>query len=75
MTFIKLTHSTGSIYLNLDNVYSIEETGSPGTDLIVSSGVTTQTYSFATPTELDEALAKLKSIIRVIDLDQLANQL
>jgi hypothetical protein len=75
MTFIKLTHSTGSIYLNLDNVYSIEETGSPGTDLIVSAGATTQTYSFATPTELDEALAKLKSIIRVIDLDQLANQL
>jgi len=75
MTFIKLTHSTGSIYLNLDNVYSIEEAGAPGTDLIVSAGDTTQTYSFATPTELDEALAKLKSIIRVIDLDQLANQL
>tara|TARA_R110000868_G_scaffold231555_1_gene484970 strand:- start:333 stop:560 length:228 start_codon:yes stop_codon:yes gene_type:complete len=75
MTFIKLTHSTGSIYLNLDNVYSIEEIGSPGTDLIISSSGTSVTYSFATPTKLDEALAKLKSIIRVIDLDQLANQL
>ena len=63
MTFIKLTHSTGSIYLNLDNVYSIEEIGSPGTDLIISSSGTSVTYSFATPTELDEALAKLKSIL------------
>ena len=75
MTFIKLTHSTGSIYLNLDNVYSIEEAGPPGTDLIVAFGTFTQTYSFDTPTELDEALAKLKSILRVIDLDKLANQL
>jgi hypothetical protein len=75
MTFIKLTHSTGSIYLNLDNVYSIEESGSPMTDLIITdpnSG--SVVYSFATPTELAEVLAKLESILKVIDIDTLAAQ-
>lgn len=73
MTFIKLTHTGGFVYLNLENVYSMEKTSA--TDLTVTdfnSG--SVTYTFASASDLSEAIAKLESITRVIDIDSLAKQ-
>jgi len=74
MTFIKLTHSSGSVYLNLDQIVSIKPSST--TDLVVSdiTSASPITYSFASQTVRDQVVAKLESITAVIDIDKLANQ-
>jgi len=74
MTFIKLTHSSGSVYLNLDQVVSIEETSTA--DLTISDNTNTSpvVYSFSSASDRAEVVAKLESIVRVIDIDTLAAQ-
>jgi len=74
MTFIRLTHSSGSIYINLDQVYSIEETGTSDLTIYDANSILPVTYSFSTLADRSEVLAKLESIARVIDIDKLANQ-
>jgi len=74
MTFIRLTHSSGSIYINLDQVYSIEETGISDLTIYDANSILPVTYSFSTAADRSEVLAKLESITRVIDIDKLANQ-
>lgn len=73
MAFIKLTHTGGSVYLNLDNIYSMEETST--TDLTITDNTATSiAYTFASSDELAEVVSKLESILRVIDIDKLAIQ-
>lgn len=74
MTFIKLTHSSGSVYLNLDQIVSIEPSSTA--NLIVSdiTSASPTTYTFSSQSVRNEVVAKLESITRVIDIDKLANQ-
>lgn len=72
MIWIKITHTTGSTCLNLDQVYKYEQT-SP-TELTFYSMNSINSYSFSTNQELIEFMAKLSSISKVIDIDQLATQ-
>lgn len=74
MTFIKLTHSSGSVYLNLDQVYSIEETSTADLTIYDANSILPVSYTFASASERSEVLAKLESIVRVIDIDKLATQ-
>lgn len=74
MTWIKITHITGSVYLNLDQVYRYEQTASTEITFYNTNSISPTVYSFSTSIELTEFIAKLKSILKVIDIDQLATQ-
>jgi hypothetical protein len=74
MTFIKLTYSTGTVYLNLDNVYSITETGTSDLTIYDANSILPVSYTFSSAAERDKVIAKLESIARVIDIDALAPQ-
>jgi hypothetical protein len=76
MKWIKLTHSTGANYINLERVYMID--GLTSTTAIVfydSSSILPVTYTFSSSAEKDEALLKLEAILASIDLDRLAPQI
>lgn len=74
MTFIKLTHSSGSVYLNLDQIVSIEETSTTDLTVYDNTNASPFVYSFSSTSTRSEVIAKLESIIRVIDIDKLATQ-
>ena len=74
MTWIKLTHTSGSVYLNLEQVYRYEETSSTEITFYDANSILPTTYAFATATALKVFMAKLASISKVIDIDQLATQ-
>lgn len=74
MTWIKLTHTTGTVYLNLDQVYRFEETSSTDVTFYDANSILPTTYAFATATALKVFMAKLTNISKVIDIDQLATQ-
>ena len=74
MTWIKLTHTGGSVYLNLEQVYRYEETSSTEITFYDANSILPTTYAFATSTDLNVFMAKLTSISKVIDIDQLATQ-
>ena len=75
MRWIKLTHSTGINYINLEQVYMIDGSTSP-TDITFydSNSILPISYTFSTSQEKDQVLSKLASIIDSIDLDLLAPQ-
>jgi hypothetical protein len=75
MRWIKLTHSSGIRYINLEEVYTIDGTSSP-TDITFydANSILPITYSFASAQEKNEVLAKLTSIISPIDIDLIAPQ-
>ena len=75
MKWIKLTHSSGVKYINLETVYTIDGNSSP-TDITFydSSSVMPISYTFATAQEKDEAMSKLSAIISSIDIDLLSPQ-
>lgn len=74
MIWIKLTHTGGSVYLNLEQVYRYEQTSSTDITFYDANSILPTTYTFATPVALTAFLAKLTSISKVIDIDQLATQ-
>ena len=74
MTFIKLTHSSGSVYLNLDQIVSIEETSTADLTIYDASSSSPVSYTFSSAAVRAEVIAKLESIVRVIDIDSLAKQ-
>jgi hypothetical protein len=74
MTFIKLTHLSGSVYLNLDQVVSIEETSTVDLTISDNTNASPTVYSFSSASDRAEVVAKLESIVRVIDIDTLAAQ-
>jgi hypothetical protein len=74
MTWIKLTHTTGSVYLNLEQVYRFEETSSTEVTFYDANSILPTTYAFATAAALKVFMAKLTNISKVIDIDQLATQ-
>lgn len=74
MTWIKITHIGGSMYLNLDQVYRYEQTALTEITFYDANSVLPTSYSFSTASELTEFIAKIKSILKVIDIDQLATQ-
>lgn len=74
MIWIKITHTTGSTYLNLDQVYRYEQTSPTELTFYDANSILPTSYSFSTNQELVEFMAKLSSISKVIDIDQLATQ-
>lgn len=74
MIWIKLTHTGGSVYLNLEQVYRYEQTSSTDITFYDANSILPTTYTFATSVALTAFLAKLTSISKVIDIDQLATQ-
>jgi hypothetical protein len=76
MKWIKLTHSTGANYINLERVYMIDGVTSPTSIVFYdSSSILPVTYTFSSSDEKDEALSKLEAIIASIDIDRLAPQI
>jgi hypothetical protein len=74
MTWIKLTHTSGVTYLNLDQVHRFEETSSTDITFYYADNSTTSSYSLSSSSELASLIAKLSSILKVINIDQLATQ-
>lgn len=74
MIWIKITHTTGSTYLNLDQVYRYEQTSPTELTFYDANSILPTSYSFSTNQELVEFMAKLSSLSKVIDIDQLAAQ-
>lgn len=95
MTWIKLTHVDGSVFINLENVHRFEKTsdteitfyyatvdvidcnpaysGSTGVGLDNLGSISTA-YILSSPIEVEDVLAKLSSVLKVINIDQLATQ-
>jgi hypothetical protein len=74
MVWIKLTHTGGSVYLNLEQVYRYESTSTTEITFYDANSILPTTYTFATAAALTTCMAKLASISKVIDIDQLATQ-
>jgi hypothetical protein len=74
MVWIKLTHSSGSVFLNLEQVYRYEATSSTEITFYDANSILPTSYTFATAAALTAFMAKLASISKVIDIDQLATQ-
>jgi len=74
MTFIKLTHTTGSDYINLDHIYRIVETAVDEITIYDANSILPISYTFSSAQEQIEVLAKFESIVGIIDIDKLANQ-
>ena len=74
MAFIKLTHTAGADYINLDHIYRIVETTSTEITIYDANSVLPISYSFIDAQEQIDVLAKFESIIGIIDIDKLADQ-
>jgi hypothetical protein len=74
MRWIKLTHTAGSVNLNLEQVYRYEATSSTEITFYDANSILPTSYTFATSADLNSVIAKLKSVLSVIDIDQLATQ-
>jgi hypothetical protein len=74
MIWIKLTHSGGEDYINLGQVYRIYQTSGTQLTFYDANSILPISYNFATNADLKDALSKFQSIVRVIDIDNLAPQ-
>jgi hypothetical protein len=74
MTWIKITHTGGSTYLNLDQVYRFEQTSSTDLTFYDANSILPTTYTFSSNANLVTFVKKLESFCKVIDIDQLAPQ-
>ena len=74
MVWIKLTHTGGDDYINLEQVYRIYETSSTELTFYDANSVLPISYTFASPSVLMDTLSKFERIVRVIDIDNLAPQ-
>jgi hypothetical protein len=74
MVWIKLTHSGGADFINLDQVYKIKQTSATELTFYDANSILPISYSFSTLANLNDALNKFQSIVRVIDIDNLAPQ-
>jgi hypothetical protein len=74
MTWIKLIHTSGETYLNLDQVHSFAATSSTTITFYYADTSTTSSYSLSSSSELASLIAKLSSVLKVLNIDQLATQ-
>ncbi len=74
MTWIKITHIGGTDYLNLDQVNRFKETGVADLIVYYLDPAMTVTYSLASADDRASLISKLSSVLKVIDIDQLATQ-
>ena len=74
MVWIKLTHTGGDDYINLEQVYRIYETSPTELTFYDANSVLPISYTIASAASLKDALSKFESIVRVIDIDNLAPQ-
>lgn len=74
MNWIKLTHVSGSDYINLTQVYRIVQTSATDLTFYDANSILPITYTFSSAQELTFALNKLEAIVNIIDIDALADQ-
>lgn len=74
MIWIKLTHTTGADYINLEQVYRIFQTSPTDLTFYDANSILPITYSFSTAQETIDVLDKLESLAQIIDIDKLADQ-
>ena len=74
MIWIKLTHTIGADYINLEQVYRILQTASTDITFYDANSILPSTYSFSTAQETVDVLDKLESLAQIIDIDKLADQ-
>jgi len=74
MIWIKLTHTIGADYINLEQVYRILQTASTDITFYDANSILPITYSFSTAQETIDVLDKLESLAQIIDIDKLADQ-
>ena len=74
MIIVKLTHNGGADYINLEQVYRIKQTSSTELTFYDANSILPISYTFTNFAALQDALLKIESIVRVIDIDNLAPQ-
>ena len=74
MIWIKLTHTIGADYINLEQVYRILQTASTDITFYDANSILPITYTFSTAQETVDVLDKLESLAQIIDIDKLADQ-
>lgn len=74
MTWIKFEHTLGKVRINLDNVYAIIETSSTNLTFYDNNSILPVTYTFASAQDLSNFVSQIESVIRCINIDQLAPQ-
>lgn len=74
MKWIKLTHTLGADYINLEQVYKIVQTSPTEVTLYDANSILPTSYTFSSAQELTSTLAKFSSIVQIIDIDNLAAQ-
>ncbi len=74
MKWIKLTHSTGADYINIEQIYKLVQSSPTVITIYDANSILPTSYAFATAQDLTDALAKFSSIVQVIDIDNLAPQ-
>ena len=72
MAWIKLTHTTGSVYLNLEQVYRYEMTSPTEITFYDANSILPTSYTFSSVSDAATVIAKLSGISSVIDIDRLA---
>ena len=74
MLFIKITHTGGSEYINITQVYRIVQTSATEITFYDVNSILPITYTFSSAADATSFLAKFDSLSKVIDIDKLAPQ-
>jgi hypothetical protein len=74
MSWIKLNHTTGVEYVNLNQVYKINRTSPVELTFYDANSILPISFTFNSAQDLNEVLLKLEAIVSIIDLDKLAPQ-
>jgi hypothetical protein len=74
MTWIKFEHTLGTVRINLDNVYTIVESSPTNLTFYDNNSILPVTYTFSSAQDLSNFVSQIESVIRCINIDQLAPQ-
>lgn len=74
MRWIKIVHTGGEEYLNVEQVYRVSSTGPAQITFYDSNSILPTIYNFSTAAEMKDFLAKFEKVFMVISIDRLATQ-
>lgn len=74
MAWIKISHTTGVVMINMDQVYTVLPVSTNQIQIIDANSIVPISYTFSSQSERDSIFKKMIRILEVIELDKLANQ-
>jgi hypothetical protein len=74
MRWIKITHTGGDDYLNIEQVYRVVQTSPTEITFYDANSILPASYTFASASQTSDFLSKFEKIFQVVFIDQLAPQ-